>query len=259
MRGTARKISIPRRLVADLMHASRRVPFVSLSRTLRIRPLIEARSARGRPPGWAAIFAKAFCLIACDEPALRTLYLKWPWPHLYELPRSVGMVAIARLEDGEDCVLPQKVSAADELPLADVDALIRHAKTAPVEDVPAFRKILKATRLPLPLRRLVWMAGLHFGRQRANYFGSFGITSVAAYGAGELHALSPGPFILSYGIVGPDHTIDVVIRWDHRVTDAALIAKALTRLEQVLNTVVAAELLANRHVPEQKAVRAVAT
>ena len=40
----------------------------------------------------------------------------------------------------------------------------------------------------------------------------------------------------------PDQTIDVVIRWDHRITDAALIAKALTRLEQVLNTEIAAEL-----------------
>ena len=98
------------------------------------------------------------------------------------------------------------------------------------------------TRLPLPLRRLAWLVGLNFGRQRANYFGSFVVTSVAAYGGGELHALSPGPFILSYGVVEPDQTIDVVIRWDHRITDAALIAKALTRLEQVLNTEIAAEL-----------------
>jgi hypothetical protein len=259
MRGTVRKISMPRRLVADLMHASMRVPFVSLRRTIDIRPLLEARAASARRPGWAAIFAKAFCLVARDEPVLRTLYVKWPWPHFYELPRSVGMVAIARKEDGEDCVLPQKVTAADELPLMEVDALIRHAKTADIDDVPAFRKVLRATRLPLPLRRLVWFTGFNIARQRANYFGSFGITSVAAYGAGELHALSPGPFIVSYGVVGPDQTIDVVIRWDHRVTDAALIAKALTRLEQVLNTTIAVELLSHRQASELKAVRAVAT
>src|SRR3954451_52824 len=259
MRGKRRKLSVPRRLVADLMHASRGVPFVSLRRTLEIGPLIEARAASVGRPGWAAIFAKAFALVARDEPVLRRLYLKWPWPHLYELPRSVGMVAIARKEDGEDCVLPQKVSAADELPLAEVDALIRHAKTAPVDDVPAFRKILRATRLPLPLRRLVWMAGLNFGRQRANYFGTFGITSVAAFGAGELHALSPGPFILSYGAVSPNHTIDVVIRWDHRVTDAALIARTLTRLEQALNGAIRSELLNQRQAAEPKPARAVAT
>src|SRR5882757_2966878 len=259
MRGTVRKISIPRRLVADLMHASTGVPFVSLSRTVSVRQLIEARATAAQPPGWAAIFVKAFCLVAKDEPVLRTLYAKWPWPHFYELPRSVGMVAIARVEDGQDCVLPQKVSGADELPLAEVDALIRHAKNAPVEQVPAFRKILKTTRLPLPLRRLIWLVGLNFGRQRANYFGSFGVTSVAAYGAGELHALSPGPFVLSYGVEKPDQSVDVVLRWDHRITDAALIAKVLNRLEQVLNNEISGELRANRQQNEPKPVRAVAT
>jgi hypothetical protein len=51
----------------------------------------------------------------------------------------------------------------------------------------------------------------------------------------------------------------VVIRWDHRITDAALIAKALTRIEQVLNTEIAAELRGQRQQTEPKPVRAVAT
>jgi hypothetical protein len=259
MRGTVRKISIPRRLVADLMYASIRVPFVSLSRPLNVRQLLEARALAAQPPGWAAIFVKAFSLVAKDEPVLRTLYTKWPWPSFYELPRSVAMVAIARIENGQDCVLPQKVTAADTLSLTEVDAQIRHAKDAPIAEVPAFRKILRVTRLPLLLRRLMWLVGLNFGRQRANWSGSFGVTSVAAYGAGELHALSPGPFIISYGVVEPDRTIDVVIRWDHRITDAAFMAKALTRLEQVLNTEIALELRSQRQQAEPKAVRAVAT
>jgi hypothetical protein len=259
MRGTVRKISLPRRLVADLMRASIRVPFVSLTRPLNVRQLSEARALATQPPGWAAIFVKAFSLVAKEIPALRTLYANWPWPSFYELPRSVAMIAIARVEDGQDCVLPQKVLAADALPLTEIDAQIRHARDAPIGEVPAFRKILRVTRLPLPLRRLFWVVGLNFGRQRANWFGSFGVTSVAAYGAGELHALSPGPFILSYGVVAQDQTIDVVIRWDHRVTDAALVAKALIRLEQVLNTEIAAEMRSYRQQAEPKPVRAVAT
>ena len=140
-----------------------------------------------------------------------------------------------------------------------INDLSRHAKEAPIDVVPAFRKIMLASRLPLPLRRLAWAIGLNVGRQRANYFGSYGVTSVSAYGAGELHAMSPGPFVLSYGVEKPDHTIDVVLRWDHRITDAALIAKALNRLEQVLNTEIAGELRANRQPDEAKSVRAVAT
>ena len=123
MRGTVRKISLPRRLVADLMHASLRIPFVSLSRPLNVRQLVEARALTAQPPGWAAIFVKAFSLVAKDEAVLRTLYAKWPSPSFYELPRSVAMVAIARVEDGQHCVLPQKVPAADALPLSEIDRL----------------------------------------------------------------------------------------------------------------------------------------
>ena len=259
MRGTDRKISLPRRFIADLMHASMRVPFVSLSRTLDIRQLIEARAQGAERPGWAAIFVKAFALVARDEAVLRTLYVKLPWPHFFELPRSVAMVAIARVEDGQDCILPEKVPAPDERSLTDIDAQIRRAKTSPLMEVPSFRKILVATRLPLPLRRLSWFIGLNVGRMSANNFGSFGVTSVAAYGPGELHALSPGPFIVTYGVVRPDQGIDVVIRWDHRVTDAAFIARVLTRLEQVLNSEISAELRGNAQPAEVKAARAALT
>ena len=244
MRGTVRKISLPRRLHRR-PHAclDPACPLSRCGEPSNIRQLIEARANAAQPPGWAAIFVKAFCLVAKDEPVLRTLYVKWPWPHFYELPRSVAMVAIARVEDGEDCVLPQKVAGGGRV-AADRGRCADPARQGRADRCRSRRsaRSLQATRLPLPLRRLIWLIGLNFGRQRANYFGSFGVTSVAAYGAGELHALSPGPYILSYGVVGPDHSIDVVIRWDHRVTDAALIAKVLTRLEQVLNTEIAAEL-----------------
>ncbi len=101
-----------------------------------------------------------------------------------------------------------------------------------------------ASRLPLPLRRLSWYLGLNVGRMCANNFGSFGVTSVAAYGPGALHAISPSPFLVSYGVAGPDNRIDVILRWDHRVADAVVIARTMTRLEQVLNTEISAEILA---------------
>lgn len=248
MRGKIRKISIPRRLIDDMMRASVGVPFVSLRRNLDIRELLQARAEAVQPPGWASIFVKAFGLVAKEQPVLRTLYARWPWPHFYELPRSIGMVAIARVCHGEDCVLPQKICLEENpQPLTEIDQLIRLAKNAPIDEIGAFRKMLRAAAAPMPLRRVIWAFGLNVLRQRANYFGSFGVTSVAAYGGGELFALSPGPYLLSYGTVAPDQTIDVLIRWDHRITDGAPIAKALTRLEQVLNTEIAAELRSLRH------------
>src|SRR5437868_10189472 len=147
MRGTVRELSMPRRLIADLMHASIHVPFVSLRRPLNVCELLHARALVAQPPGWAAIFVKAFSLVAKEQPILRTLYAKWPWRSFYEMPRSVAMIAIARVEEGQDCVLPQKVAAADALTLTEIDSQIRHAKQAPIEKVPAFRKILRVTRL----------------------------------------------------------------------------------------------------------------
>ena len=110
--------------------------------------------------------------------------------------------------------------------------------------------------MPQPLRRLGWWLAGRTGRWHATNFGSYGVTSAAAYGGGELHAIGPGPFVLSYGAVRPDHTIGVVLRWDHRTTDAAPIARALTRLEQVLNGEIAAELRPGRQT-EPKPVRVV--
>jgi len=153
----------------------------------------------------------------------------------------------------------ERLATADELPLSAIDAQIRRAKDAPIEEIPGFRRMLKAARLPLPLRRLGWWIALNIGRLHGNNFGTFTVTSVAAYGGGQLHAISPGPFVVSYGRVGADHTIDVVIRWDHRVSDAALIARTLTRLEQVLNTDISAELRQSGLDAHPKAVRAVRT
>lgn len=249
MRGTVRKISLPRRVVIDLMRASAGLPFVAVRRTLNIERLAEARRKLGKRPAWAAIFAKGFAILAQDRPVLRTSYLKWPWPHFYEVPQTVAMIVIAP-DATPDGVLLFPIKAPDQVPLTEADERVRKAKADPLENTPFFRKTLIVTRLPLPLRRLAWAIGLHIGRQRANYLGTLLITSVAAFGGGEVEALAPCSFILSYDKVTADGTIDVMVRWDHRVTDAAVIGTALLGLEQILNHQVADELLGLRP-PEQ--------
>ena len=173
MRGTVRPISLARKLVIDLMHAS--VPLVVVRRTMKLERLVAARALKAARPGWSAIIAKAFCIVARDEPWLRTFYLKWPWPHFYEVPKSVAMVAIVRNDIDKDAIVILKIGAADELSLADVEVCIRRGKSAALDDVPSIERALRVTRWPLPLRRLVWAVGLNIGRQRANYFGTFGI------------------------------------------------------------------------------------
>src|SRR6202044_537968 len=110
------------RFIVDLMHASMRVPFISFSRSLNIGPFMAARAKAKSPPGWAAVFVKAFAIVAKEEPVLRTFYVKLPWPHFFELPRSIAMVAVARTEGGEEFILPEKVPTPEDRPLPEIDA-----------------------------------------------------------------------------------------------------------------------------------------
>jgi hypothetical protein len=243
MRGTVRKISLSRRVIIDLMRASADVPFVAVRRTLSIGRLAAARKSLRNRPAWAAIFAKAFAILAAEQPVLRRVYLKWPWPHFYDFPQTLAMIVVAP-DATPDGVLLFPVKAPDLTSLAEADAMIRSAKSQPIEATPFFRKTMMVTRLPQPLRRLAWAIGLNFGRQRGNYLGTLLVTSVAAFGGGEVEALGPQSFILSYDKVSDDGTIDVMIRWDHRIADAAFIGGELSRLEQILNNPLSDEILA---------------
>jgi hypothetical protein len=243
MRGTVRKISLSRRVIIDLMRASADVPFVAVRRTLGIGRLAAARKSLRNRPAWAAIFAKAFAILAAEQPVLRRVYLKWPWPHFYDFPQTLAMIVVAP-DVTPDGVLLFPVKAPDLSSLAEADAMIRSAKSQPIEATPFFRKTMMVTRLPQPLRRLAWAIGLNFGRQRGNYLGTLLVTSVAAFGGGEVEALGPQSFILSYDKVSDDGAIDVMIRWDHRIADAAFIGGELSRLEQILNNQLADEILA---------------
>ena len=242
MRGTVRKLSLSRRVIVDLMRASKDIPFVAVRRTLSIGRLAAARKGLRQRPAWAVIFAKGFALLAREQPILRQTYLKWPWAHLYEFPHTVAMIVIAP-DAAPDGVLLFPVKAPDLISLEDTDQAVRQAKSQPIEATPFFRKTMTVTRLPNPIRWLAWWIGLNFGRQRGNYFGNLLVTSVAAFGGGEVEALGPQSFILSYDKVRDDGSIDVMIRWDHRIADAAFIDLELSRLEQILNRQIADEML----------------
>jgi hypothetical protein len=242
MKGKVRPVSLGRKLVIDLMHAS--VPLVIVKRTLKLERLVTARTALTVRPGWTPIIAKAFCIVARDEPSLRSYYLKWPWPHFYELPCSIVMAPIIRESFDPDVPLLMKLGSADDFSLTEIDAIIQRSKTAPLDEVPALKRVLRITRMPLPLRRLLWAVSLNIGRQRANHFGTLAITSLATLGSETTVANSPGPSLITYGLVRPDNSMELLFHWDHRIFDGVLAARALQRLEEVLNNEIADELLA---------------
>jgi hypothetical protein len=223
------------------MHFSAKVPTIPVQRRMNLGPVVTARKETNTP--WTAIFTKAFALAASEFPELRRAYCKLPWPHLYEYPVSVAHLTVEREYKGELGVFGLKIKDPAKLPISEIGTLIREASTAPIESIKSFRQALKFAVWPKPLRRLLWGLALNLGRQRTNYFGTFGVSVYSALGAESLHPLSPLTSTLNYGVIGADGTVDVRLIYDHRVLDGATVARALARMEELLNTVIPGELI----------------
>lgn len=236
-------LSLPRRLICDLLHFAQKVPTVPVQRRMDLAAVAAARQKAQPRPSWCALFTKAYAFVAAATPELRRAYLSFPLPHLYEHPGNVASVAFERQWRDEHAVLFARIKSPEARSLTDLDAELRRYKEQPVDKITPFRRALNLCRWPRPVRRLVWWVGLNcWGRKRAHYLGTFGVSVYSSLGAESLHPLSPLSTALNYGVVGPDGTVDVRLIYDHRVTDGATIARALHDLERVLKCEILAEL-----------------
>jgi len=244
MRGRSIPLSPVRKLVVDLtrLHA----PTVPVQRMMDLTPLVAARARLNDRPPWVAIFAKAYGLLSDEMPILRRAYVKLPTPRLYEYPVSTASIVIERDFGDEMAILTLLMRDPAKLSVAEIGRQIRHAKTMPVGEIKSFQRMLDLARWPMPLRRLIWWLGLNIGRQRGNYFGSFGITVYSGLGAESLHPLSPLTATMNWGVIGDDGKVAVRIMYDHRVLDGSQVARTLERLEQTLTSELVAELTALR-------------
>ena len=242
MRGQAIRLSVQRRMVIDLLYFARGIPTVPVQKRMSLGPLVAARAACGERPRWTAIFTKAYALLAQEVPELRRAYVKIPWAHLYEYPTSKANIIIERDYRGEPSLCPVSIKDPAHRSVGDIGRQIQHATTAPLEEIKDFRRWMRFARLPLPLRRTLWWIGLNIGRQRGNFFGTFGLSVYSALNAESLHPLSPLTTLLNYGVMTGEGVLDVRIIYDHRVLDGATVARALGRLEEILNSVILEEV-----------------
>ncbi len=210
---------------------------------MRLGAVVAARAATGLRPSWCALFTKAYGLVAATTPELRRSYLSFPRPHLYEHPVNVASIAVERKFGDENAVFFAHLRRPEALGLAEIDARLRRFKEQPIESIGDYRRILLLNRFPRPLRRLLWWIGLNvWGRKRAAFMGTYGVTVYAGLGAASLHPLSLLTTTLNYGIIEEDGSVDVRLTYDHRVMDGATIARALAELERVLTHEILAEL-----------------
>lgn len=242
-RGRNIPISPFRRVVTDLMHFSSHVPSVCIDRRMDLSPLAAARKTCPSRPGWCVLFAKAYALAARNYPELRRSYMKFPWPRLYEHPSAICTLNVERETPEESVVLYCLLRSPENRSLEELEAIVRHHKETPLEELRSFVRCRRMGRIPWPVRRLFWWAALNvFGRRRCHNFGTFGISSIAAQGAGILHITPLLTSTVHYGLFDEKSRLDVRLSFDHRVMDGALGARVLVDLESILNREMVAEL-----------------
>ena len=242
-RGRYVPLSAPRRFVIDLIHFARKVPSVPVSRMVDIGPLRGARAAHPSRPSWQVVFMKAFAAVAADHPSLRRALLSFPDARLYEHPQSICALALERRLDGEDVIVVGLFRAPERQSLAELQAALDRYKDQPMDEVGFFRQALRFSRIPRPLRRLMWWITLNVsGHKRAKRFGTFGLTSYGALGAESLHPISPLTCTLTFGPIDPAGRVSLKLIYDHRVMDGSFVARRLADIEAELRGPILDEL-----------------
>ncbi len=108
---------------------------------------------------WPVLFLKAYALVALEGPEFRQVYLSWPWPHLYEHPHNVAMLAVNRADAEGDRLYWGRFSQPKKLTLTELQAKLERYKTGPTDSV--FRTQRRLSRVPMPVRRLGWWLTLN--------------------------------------------------------------------------------------------------
>src|SRR5262249_59683986 len=120
---------------------------------------------------------------------------------------------------------------------------VRWFQDEPLERLRWYRRAVAMSKVPWPIRRLLWWGALNVcGRRRCHHFGTFGLSSVAAQGAGLLQLIPLPTSMLHYGLFNDAGDLDVRLTWDHRVMDGAVAARILVALERTLQGPILPEL-----------------
>jgi len=242
------KLSSNRSLVLDILHYDQRMPQCAHDRRFDLGETDAVRRSAGQRISWPAIFMKAYGLLSVERPVLRQCFFRFPWRHLYQHPESVGTIVVSRRHMNEDRLCWGRVSRPESYSLASLQQRLDRFKTEPVETM--YRRQLQISRLPTPLRRLLWWTTMNIsGRKRASRLGTFGMSTLAGQGAEIQQPPSVLASTLTYGPMDENGKARVTIVYDHRIMDGSTVASCLADLESIIRGAIKDELASLRSAP----------
>jgi hypothetical protein len=240
------RLSLPRLWMRDVVHFGMRSFIVGGTASIRVSSVVEARRNSQPLISWSAILIKAIALNSRKWPQLRRAYISFPWPHLYEHPHAVATIVIEREWQGERAVFFDQIPAPEHTSLREIDRLLDGSKSLGIESVGSYRRLLRITRCPLPIRRLIWLIALRgAGRLKSKYFGTFTVNSISSRYNRTTQSVTPVSQSFEYGPVEPNGRMPIQFYFDHRVMDGQTLVRIGRDLESVLNNEILEELNAS--------------
>jgi len=241
---TTSRFTAARGCVSDVALLARRIPLFPVERTMPLAPLAAARADAAVRIGWAAIFLKAYGIVAQDMPVLRTWLVEGflgATRRLATSSESVATLAVTRVEQGEERLFWARLARPDALPLPDIQRFVDDSTTKPVEEI--FKRQLELEMVPGVLRRTILRWNINStSKKRATRIGTFSLSTLAGLGATNRFHPTICTTSLSYGPLTADGSSLVTLIADHRVLDGAAAARALAAVEAVLLGDMAREL-----------------
>ena len=235
-------LSLPRLWVRDVMHFSMK-SVVGGATSIQVARVAEVRRRHQPLISWSALLIKAIALVAKEWPDLRRAYMPFPWAHLYEHPHSVATVVLEREWHNAPAVFCDQIQQPEKKSLREIDYELRGMRRAKIEAIGGYRRMIRITRYPLLLRRLLWRIGLQgSGRLRAKYFGTFLIDGVVSRRVHTTQITTPITFNFIYGSIRPNGEMPLQLFFDHRVIDGLSVNRIGLDIQTVLNREIVAEL-----------------
>lgn len=237
-------LSPGRKMVAEIMVHSRKVPLLPVRKSLQLEEVVEARHDAGPlAPSWTALFMKAYGITGMKHPELRRAWIRFPRPYLYEHPQTECVIMVERMHRCETIVLNAKIRAPESKPLSKIERKLFEFKNTPIESIRFFKQWLRVGNWPMPLRRIAFWQTLHWsGFLRAKRMGTCVLSSLGSLGVDQVSTLTPLTTYLSFGPIDDAGQSDVHLMYDHRVMDGRTAARCLNTLETVLQRDIVREL-----------------
>lgn len=234
----------------EVVHFGKKAHMMGASWRINVAPVLAARAEQQQAIGWTAIWMKALALVSRRRPELRTAYLPFPWARLYEHPEFICTVVFERTWQGASALFFEKFAAADNQPLQDIDISLRKLRQVPVESVGSFRRLIRFSRAPVLVRRLLWSIGLNWsGPFRVRHMGGFCILNPFPTSGTITQTAVPASLMLYYGLVAPNGEAQVDAFYDHRVMDGIELYRILRDVEATMNRDIVAELKQTAQAP----------